>query len=312
MTAINPRAGLPNWKNFAPNPSCTKRMQANHEFDILGGEWCPASKQHSGSRRRNMNHIVFSPTSCWKCEDCAVSNRSICRAASQEAMQELGRLSHLREFRKGQVIVAQGDDATIVGNVVTGVVKLTKMSVSGQQQIVGLLFPSDFFGRAFSDNSRFSYEAATDVSLCCIDRQAFESFLLRFPEVKHELLLTVLDELDATREWAAMTSAHTTMERIAVFLFILSKRSAGSYCENGTKSERTVIALPVGRRDIAAYLGTTPETLSRNIQTLVRKHVIRPLDANSFELLDSAGLVDHTSESRDDLEAMLGVAPRIR
>ena len=255
-----------------------------------------------------MNDAVFSPGTCWKCEQCAVNHRSICHAASDEAIHELGRLSHLREFEKGQVIVAQGDEASIVGNIVAGIVKLTNMSMSGQQNIVGLLFPSDFFGRAFVETSRFSYEAATDVTLCCLGRQAFEAFLTRHPEVEHELLLNTLDELDATREWSAMTSCHTTMERVAAFLFILSKRSDSMFCDRNTepKSPHPVIALPIGRRDIAAYLGTTPETLSRNIQTLVRKEIIRSVDTNHFELLDMPGLVAHTGETREDLEALTG------
>ncbi|MFZ2100661.1 MAG: Crp/Fnr family transcriptional regulator [Oricola sp.] len=225
-------------------------------------------------------------------------------------MRELGRLSHVRHFEKGQVIVSQGEEARIVGNVVGGIVKLTNMSMSGQQQIVGLLFPSDFFGRAFADHSRFSYEAATDVSLCCIDRHTFEHFIVRFPEVEHALLLTILDELDATREWAAMMSCHTTMQRVAAFFFILSRRSDARFCEEGKTPRKTIIALPIGRRDIAAYLGTTPETLSRNIQTLVRKKMIRSLDTNHFELLDMGELVRHTGESRDDLEALSGAAAR--
>ncbi|GAB4354815.1 MAG: Crp/Fnr family transcriptional regulator [Oricola sp.] len=254
-----------------------------------------------------MNEIVFTPASCWKCEHCSVSNRSICRAASEEVVDELCRISHVRQFAKGQVIIAQGDEATMVGNVVHGIVKLTNMSMSGQQQIVGLLFPSDFFGRAYADAARFSYEAATDVTLCCIDRNAFERFLERHPEIEHELLLSVLDELDATREWAAMTSCHTTMERVAAFLFILSNRSEGRFCTGDDQPKRNVIALPIGRRDIAAYLGTTPETLSRNIQTLVRRGVIRPIDTNHFELLDLKSLIEHSGESREDLETMSGV-----
>jgi CRP/FNR family transcriptional regulator len=100
------------------------------------------------------------------------------------------------------------------------------------------------------------------------------------------------------------------MERVAAFLFILSKRSAGRFCDEGQKPKMPVIALPIGRRDIAAYLGTTPETLSRNIQTLVRKHVIRPLDTSHFELIDMAGLVEHSGETRADLEAMSGEGAR--
>ena len=224
-------------------------------------------------------------------------------------MHELGRLSHIRHFEKGQVIIAQGDEADLVGNVVSGIVKLTNMSMGGHQNIVGLLFPSDFFGRAYADSARFSYEAATDVTLCCMGRHAFEGFLARHPDIEHEMLLTTLDELDATREWAAMTSSHTTMQRVATFFFILSRRSDHTYCDAQKRGKMTnpVISLPIGRRDIAAYLGTTPETLSRNIQTLVRKHVIRPIDTNHFELINSNGLVENTGETREDLDAMSGV-----
>lgn len=224
-------------------------------------------------------------------------------------MHELGRLSHIRHFEKGQVIIAQGDEANLVGNVVSGIVKLTNMSMAGQQNIVGLLFPSDFFGRAYAETARFSYEAATDVTLCCMSRHAFESFLARHSDIEHEMLLTTLDELDSTREWAAMTSSHTTMQRVATFFFILSRRSDHNFCDAQMRGKMTnpVISLPIGRRDIAAYLGTTPETLSRNIQTLVRKHVIRPIDTNHFELTNSNGLVEHTGESREDLDTMSGV-----
>ena len=253
-----------------------------------------------------MNETLMKLGSCGKCEQCPVHHRSICRAASAEAMQDLSRLSHTRNFEKGTVIVAQGDEADIVGNVVSGVVKLTNMSMSGQQNIVGLLFPSDFFGRAYAETSRFSYEAATDVTLCSLGRQAFEGFIARHPEVEHALLLSTLDELDAAREWAAMTSCHTTMQRVATFLFILSQRSDNRFCHSGDKIPHVIIALPIGRRDIAAYLGTTPETLSRNLQTLVRKEILRPIDTNHFELVNASELVELTGEMREDLESMYG------
>ena len=75
-------------------------------------------------------------------------------------------------------------------------VKLTSASVNGDEHIVGLLFPSDFFGRPFAEESRFSYEAATDVTLCLMNKPGFERFLNDHPAVEHEMLKAKLDELE--------------------------------------------------------------------------------------------------------------------
>lgn len=240
---------------------------------------------------------------CSKCEGCAIHHRAICRGADPTAIAELGRISHIQTFKRGDVIQAQGEPSELVGNVLSGVVKIVMASADGNQSIVGLLFASDFFGRVFLDVSRFSYEAATDVTLCCIPRLSFERFLLDHPTVEHELLVSKLDELDVMREWTYIVAAHTTMERVASFLYILLKRSKTRTCYDRT-DDRLIINVPVSRRDMAAYLGTTPETLSRNIQALARDKVIRILDAKRFELLDENALIRRAGETAEDLTAI--------
>ena len=241
-----------------------------------------------------------------KCDDCAVHHRALCRNANQTAIAELNRISHMRSFVRGQNIQGQGEEALIVGNVVSGVVRLSSASIDGSQHIVGLLFPSDFFGRVYSESSRFSYEAATDVTVCCMQRTAFERFLADHPEVEHELLIAKLDELDAVREWNSIISGHTTTQRVATFLYVLAKRTRNQGCGNERPSGQ-IIHIPISRRDIAAYLGTTPETLSRNIQAMARRKVFRIVDAKHFELLDESALVHHAGEAREDLENMVSV-----
>ena len=242
-----------------------------------------------------------------KCDDCSVHHRALCRNADPAAVAELNRISHLRSFARGQIIQGQGEEAQIVGNVVSGVVRLSSASIDGSQHIVGLLFPSDFFGRVYSEQSRFSYEAATDVTVCCMKRAAFERFLADHPEVEHELLIAKLDELDAVREWNSIISGHTTTQRVATFLYVLAKRSRNQGCGNCAPADR-LIHIPISRRDIAAYLGTTPETLSRNIQAMARKKVFRIVDAKHFELLDEAELVRQAGEAREDLENMASIS----
>lgn len=252
-----------------------------------------------------MNTVAFSPSRCAKCDVCAVHNHAICRVANEDAVRELNRISRLRNFTAGQVVMAQHENAILVGNVVSGILKLTNTSEDGHQQIVGLLYPSDFFGRAYQKETRFSLEAATDVTLCCMDRIAFEHVLARFPELEHELYISTLDEIDAMREWSALINGRTTMQRVATFLFILAKRSRNLFCAVENESAPHIIAVPISRRDFAGFIGTTPETLSRNIQMLARKRVIRILDSKHFELLCESELAECAGEAIEDLRNMI-------
>jgi len=253
-----------------------------------------------------MNNAVDYSCLCGKCAECVIFNRSICHAGSADALVQLNRISHVRKFPRGSIIQAQGELSDTVGNVVEGVVKLSNASINGDDHIVGLLFPSDFFGRLFSEESQFSYEAATDVTLCSMNRLAFERFLSDHQEVEHEMLKAKLDELDAVREWAAITNGHTTMQRIATLLYVFSRRSKNQHREHRSP-EKTMIHVPLSRRDIADYLGTTPETLSRNIQTLARSKVIRIVNAKHFELLAFGELIRLSGESREDLDRIASI-----
>jgi len=237
---------------------------------------------------------------CSKCEGCQIHHRAVCRGAGPEAIAYLNRISHLHTYNRGEVIQAQGEESLVVGNVISGVIKVVMSSQDGNQHIVGLLFSSDFIGRVFREQSRFSYEAATDATLCSISRPLFERFLADHPQVEHELLVNTLDELDAMREWAYIVSAHTTMQRVASFLYVLARRARNQGCEE-EGGGNPVITIPISRRDIAAYLGTTPETLSRNIQSLARQKVFRIINAKRFELLNEAELLAQAGESAEDL-----------
>lgn len=248
-----------------------------------------------------MNIAAMLPISCTKCTGCSVHNRAVCRVASADAVAEINRISRLRRFKAGEVILAKGDDAGIVGNVVEGIVKLENDAADGTQQIVGLLYPSDFFGRVFADEVRYSYQAATDVTLCCMERRSFEGILARHPRIEHELLVTTLNELDAMRDWAAMVGGRTTMQRVATFLYILARRSINQTCAGAGEPPRLLITIPLNRRDLAAYLGTTRETLSRNIQSLARSGVIQIFDAFHMEVMDEDALADMAGYPEDCL-----------
>ena len=224
------------------------------------------------------------------CEKCHVHNRDFCNSANDEAVARLNRISHIRKCSAGEAILAEGDEAQIVGNVVSGVLKVTKILSDGREQIVGLLFPTDFFGRAYSDTSEFSIEAATDATICAMERHSFESLIEEFQVIEHQLLVSTFNELDAAREWMVLLGCQNTLEKIANFFLMLLKRNDQQCRVEIPYREAVVVVFPISRIDIVAYLGTTVETLSRQIQFLSRKGAIRVLDSKHFEILDEAKL----------------------
>ena len=232
------------------------------------------------------SHAVLRPN----CDDCLAHSRAICASGSHDAKRALQALSRRRRYRAGQTITAERGKSTFLGNVVSGIVKMSRTLEDGRQQIVGLLFPSDFFGRPFQPDSSFSYDAVSDVEICSFERRAFEALLQQHPDIEHGLLVKALTDLDATREWMVLLGCQSVRERVASFFLLLLRRTMSAGCEQVPLPARGVVTFPIGRKDIALCLGTTPETLSRQIQWMVRNGIVRTSDSQTFEIEDPVRL----------------------
>ena len=226
------------------------------------------------------------------CETCAIKHRGLCSAASPKALAELGRIANPRHYTTGQTIISEGVPVDFVANIVSGIVKLTKTMPDGRQQIVGLLFPSDFVGRAFARSWAFSAEAASEVELCCLNRKAFEAIVDRHTDLKQQLLVSTLDELDAAREWMLLLGCKSAEEKVASFLMLLVRRSINASCGQEAPPADPVFELPVNRADIAGYLGMTVETVSRQISRLKADDIIELIDIRHYTVPNLIRLAD--------------------
>lgn len=206
-------------------------------------------------------------------------------AGNAALRDDLIRIAHVRNFAAGETVVGEGEESGLVGTVLSGVLRVQKTMSDGRQQIVGLLFAPSLFGRVFSQISPVAIEAAADCRLCCFSRAAFETFLARHPAVEHDVMLAVLDELDAAQEWMLLLGCQAVQERVASFLLMLLRQADAA----GPRRLR-MVSVPISRHDMAVYLGTTAETISRTIQDLARRGVLRIINPQRFEVLDEARL----------------------
>lgn len=213
------------------------------------------------------------------CNSCAIRHRAVCGAMSDTELLELNRISNRRTFEAGQIIMADNEPSEFFANVISGVVKLTKTLCDGREQIVGLLFASDFVGRAYRPENQFSAEAATNTELCCIPRSRFERLLGKHPDLERRLFQHTLNELDCCRDWALLLGRKSAEEKVASFLTMIARRVPNIGCAHSDELKVTRFELPLTRADMADYLGLTIETVSRQITRLKTKGLIA-LDAN--------------------------------
>jgi CRP/FNR family transcriptional regulator len=196
------------------------------------------------------------------CATCVVRNRAICASLDAAELAALGKMGRRQKVRQGQTLLWEGDGAPVVANVLTGVLKLVVSTADGREQIVGIVFPSDFIGRPFGRESPYSVTAMTDAEVCIFNRNAFDDFASTHPDLQQKLLRRTLDELDRARHWMMLLGRKSASEKVASFLLEMSERLSGQGCEGGRNA---AFELPFGRQQIADILGLTIETTSRQL-----------------------------------------------
>ncbi len=227
-----------------------------------------------------------------KCATCPLHHTGLCSSLDEPELGKLGRLARRSTLPPRTALTREGEPNAQVHNIVSGIVRLTKMLPDGREQIVGLMHPSDFVGCTFCEACDFSAETVTEVELCSFDKAAFEATLQRLPKFEHAFLMHVISELHAARDWLVVLGCKTGLERVATFLWLLAHRGTSHGCgrigtpEPGRMPPAQVFEIPLTRADIARYLGLSLETVSRQISRLNGMGAIRLEDARHFSVPD--------------------------
>lgn len=219
------------------------------------------------------------------CQQCVVRNRAICSSLSPSELDVLNKIGRRVPVHRGQTLMWEGDDSSLVANVIDGVLKLSTSTADGREQIVGVVYPSDFIGRPFGSTTQHSVTALSDAQVCLFTRSAFDEFARSHPELEHKLLQRTLTELDRARHWMLLLGRKSAGERVATFLLEMAHRLADATCAaNGQPAER--FELPLSRQQMADLLGLTIETVSRQLTRLRQAGIIDLPDRRAVVILD--------------------------
>ncbi|QKG72699.1 Crp/Fnr family transcriptional regulator [Erythrobacter mangrovi] len=208
------------------------------------------------------------------CDACAIRNRAICGDLDNREIGLLNDIGRRRRLEAGEQLLWEGDEAILVANVIEGVLKLSTQTADGKEQILGLVYPSDFLGRPFGQTTPYGVEALTEAHVCVFERRDFDRFAREHPRLEHKLLERTLAELDRTRRWMLLLGRMNAEQKLATFLIEMVDRLEDKSCAlNGLEGPQAV-SLPLSRQQIADVLGLTIETVSRQLTKLKKDGLI--------------------------------------
>lgn len=202
------------------------------------------------------------------CEKCSVRLVSVCAALDSTELRQLEAMAGHVSFAEKATLFVQGDEASSVYSITSGVARLYKLLPDGRRQIVGFAMPGDFLGLAMRDRYGFSADAVTDVSACGFSRAAYAGFVDRHPSLLRRLHEFATHELTLAQDQMTLLGRRTAEEKLASFLLSMRER----WAKLGEPS--VTVELPMSRQDIADFLGLTIETVSRTFTQLAKRKLI--------------------------------------
>ena len=221
------------------------------------------------------------------CAQCPVRERAVCSSLSDEAVSRLGRIGRTQRIRRGDVLQWAEEESLLVGNVIEGVLKLSSSTRGGREQTLGLAYEGDFVGRPFGRKSAHAVVALTDAKVCTFRRSEFDNFASSQAELQHDLLVRALADLDRTRSWMMLLGRKSASQKIATFLL---ESAPPVHANEPAASGDEAFELPCSRQEIADMLGTTIETVSRQITVLRNCGIIATPSPRRIIILDQEAL----------------------
>lgn len=199
---------------------------------------------------------------------------------SPEQQDQVAAFARPLHVARGELVYVAGSDLHRLLVVHRGRIAMRHLTADGREQVVRVLGEGDVVGEAaFVTGAQPDHEAVatTDSELCTLDHADLVELVRRHPRIAVRMLQSVTERLVRAERMLAAFATTEVEARLAAWL--LEQPSVDD-------AGRRMVVLPMAKKDIASFLGTTPETLSRRLADLAREGVIDLLGRRAIVLLD--------------------------
>ncbi len=194
----------------------------------------------------------------------------------------LGAIAVRKYYSRGQAFFSEGDEGIGFYIILSGKVKVFKLSSEGKEQIFHILEAPEPFAEAAvfaGEHYPASAQALAETLVLFFPKHKFVELISREPMLALSMLALLSRRLRKLTMLVENLSLKEVPGRFAAYLLYLNEM-------NGSKP---VIELDVSKNQMAGLLGTIPETLSRILKRMTDEKLIK-VDARTISILDKKGL----------------------
>jgi CRP-like cAMP-binding protein len=186
-------------------------------------------------------------------------------------LKRIRSIALLKQVEKKEVLFSDGEEAKGFYVILSGKVKLYKISAEGKEQILHVVSAPDAFAEAalfLEGNYPAFAEALADSQLLFFPKRDFVHLIETNPQLSINMIVSLTHFLRKFASLIEELSLKEVSSRVAKYLIDLSLKSA----KDG-KNPREV-DLDLSKTQLASKLGTISETLSRTLSKMKAKGVI--------------------------------------
>ena len=189
----------------------------------------------------------------------------------EEDLKRIRAIASLKKVEKKEILFSDGEEARGFYVILSGKVKLYKVSPEGKEQILHIVSAPDAFAEAalFLEGSYPAFaEALTDCQLLFFPKRDFIRLIEKNPQLSINMIVTLSHYLKRFTSLIEELSLKEVSSRVAKYLIDLQMKST----KEG-KSPKEV-ELDLSKTQLALKLGTVSETLSRTLAKMKAKGII--------------------------------------
>jgi len=179
-------------------------------------------------------------------------------------------VNHKPYLEKGEVLYDAQAPFKSIFAIRSGMVKLYSSLEDGVDVIHGFYFAGDVVGLDGIESGYYqmTVEAVTETYVCEISYQQLKTLSAQLPNLSIQLYNVLSKKMNESYYQAQLLAINSAKQRLANFLFHMVERvRLRGYDESS-------FHLPILHREVANYLGLTPETVSRLLTNFHKQGIV--------------------------------------